>query len=275
MMGASCAFIVGVPRSGTTLLRVLLGSHTQIASAPETPWIVGGYGKTSMRQLVNGLTKEASGPLKNLTGVDRGVIISGARYMVQSILECYLESVAKPFLVLKTPDDIAHVEFLVELFPDARLIHIVRDGRDVACSSAAKRNTGWGDKLNGGYGVITIENAMKRWATWEAQAADALAKLPKNQILKLRFEDLVGSPVAELQKVTLGLGLNFEPEMLRYWNHSHILPEWEAGSSDILAHRSISSSNVGRWRNELRPDQARAIWEKYSVALQWRGYTEY
>ena len=46
-------FIIGVPRSGTTLLRVILDSHTQIAAAPETPWILGGYGSAfSLRMMI-------------------------------------------------------------------------------------------------------------------------------------------------------------------------------------------------------------------------------
>ena len=58
--------ILGVPRSGTTLLRVLLDSHSMVAGAPETPWLTGGYGDFSIRSLVESLNDHKIGPVQTL-----------------------------------------------------------------------------------------------------------------------------------------------------------------------------------------------------------------
>lgn len=267
-------FVVGVPRSGTTLLRVLLGSHSQIASSPETPWITGPYGHMSVRSLVNSLNEDLTGPAKNMPGVGREHIILGARHLIETILAGYQPAQNKKWLTLKTPDDIANVGFLGELFPAAHIIHIVRDGRDVACSSLSKSTEGWGGKLNGGYGQLTLENAIRRWADWETQAANELSKVCSCRVNSIRYEDIVSEPGLSLKKLLSALSLDYEAEMLCYWKHSHVFPSWEAGSNDVAVRRAISDASVGRWRREINEEQASAIWDRYSKVLKSRGYPE-
>src|SRR5438046_2599807 len=61
-------FIIGVPRSGTTLLRVLLDSHSEIAGLPETPWLLGAYGsEISLKAMLSGLIDGPYGAVRNVT----------------------------------------------------------------------------------------------------------------------------------------------------------------------------------------------------------------
>src|SRR5215472_7987272 len=126
-------FIVGVPRSGTTLLRVLLDSHSEIAALPETPWLLGAYGPDpSLRAVLQGLIDGPYGAVRNISGVDEDDVLAAGSALLERLFAPMLQARNKTHLVLKTPADIRHLDFLIRLLPAARFIHITRDGRDVA-----------------------------------------------------------------------------------------------------------------------------------------------
>ena len=166
--GAECPAIVllGVPRSGTTLLRVLLGSHPSIQAACETPWICGGYGSNSLRHLVAYLNGDPLGPVANLSGVSADDVLAASRAFVVTLLESYRLRSGKERVVIKTPDDVAHLDFLVNQFPGADFVHIYRDGRDVACSTVQQKGKLLGKHIPP-YGEICLESALRRWKDWE------------------------------------------------------------------------------------------------------------
>jgi hypothetical protein len=76
--------ILGVPRGGTTLLRVLLGSHPRIQAASETPWTCGGYGANSLRHLIDHLKNDHTGPRANMSGVTEDDLLEAAEASCRS-----------------------------------------------------------------------------------------------------------------------------------------------------------------------------------------------
>jgi len=239
--------IVGVPRSGTTLLRVLLDSHSQILALPETPWLLGAYGRdASLREMLSGLTDGPFGVVKNVTGVQSDHVREAGRAFLETLFEPVLEERKKSVVLFKTPADIRHLDFLTDLLPDARYIHITRDGRDVAMSQLAKKGTFFQDLRE--YRNITFANVFRRWMEWEKRIREVLYN-GNVAVVHLRYEDLIENPEVELRKITQFLGVPFEPEMLDYASRDHDYPSWEAGSTDVAHHRRISDSSVGKWRN--------------------------
>jgi protein-tyrosine sulfotransferase len=130
-------FLVGVPRSGSTMLRLILDSHPSVFSTVELPWIGGnyfsdGYGpEASVRCLYRRLANASMQTSSD--GLER--IKSACRAFVEQVIRTAMAGTNKTVWVEKTPDNIIQVPFLAELFPDAKFLRVIRDGRDVALST--------------------------------------------------------------------------------------------------------------------------------------------
>jgi hypothetical protein len=242
--------IVGVPRSGTTLLRVLLGAHSLVLGLPETPWLLGAYGDgASLRAFLTVLADAPTGYVANVKGAQAADVFEAGRAFVEALVRPALARRGKERVVLKTPDDIRFLEFLAALFPDACYVHICRDGRDVALSYVAKKGR-WFPRHDG-RGGVDFFTMLRRWHAWESKARRILAGGGVSSLC-LRYEDLVTRPEAEVRRLCDFLGLPFEPAMLRFAEADLDYPSWEAGSSDVRASKSISADSVGRWRQAPR-----------------------
>lgn len=263
-------FVVGVPRSGTTLLRVLLDSHSQVLALPETPWVAGAYGRDpSLREVLQGLIDGPFGPVHNIAGVERGHVLSAGRRFLEDLFAPVLAERNKTKLAFKTPADIRHLDFLKALFPDAWFIHITRDGRDVSMSQMAKRGTFFSDLKE--YRRLSFANVFKRWVEWERRVRDMLHR-DNVRLIHIRYEDLITDPERELRRVTQFLSVPFEPGMLDYAGKRHDYPSWEAGSTDVAGHAGLSSNSIGKWRRaKLTPEMLYTL-AHYDHALIELGY---
>ncbi len=265
-------FIIGVPRSGTTLLRVLLDSHSQLAAAPETPWITGGYSKQSLREYLAFLMNDKLGPTANLASVSQDVVYAAARNFLSTLFAGYLEEKGKQQLVLNTPDDVEYLDFLTRLYPESAFIHIYRDGRDVACSTINYKDVYFGEKHLREYGDLTYHNALKRWYVWENNIRSILKLDSGVRFTSLAYENLVGEPEEKLKTLCEFLAVKFEPAMLDYAGFTHDYPEWEAGSVDVKQRQGITTSSIGRWRNEVSPEDLLATDRMCGPFLAELGY---
>ncbi len=182
-------FILGVPRSGTTLLRILLDSHPSIAAPPETPWIFGGYGGVSFRALIQSLDTGNEGLVKSW-GTSSEMIRTLFLNVLDEIFQDFLKRSKKTMLVLKTPDDIWYLEDMFRFYPSSKYIHIYRDGRDVACSTVRIKNRIKAQKHIIGYGKNNHLNAFRRWMEWETKIYTALKKPTAPSMLHVKYEDL-------------------------------------------------------------------------------------
>src|SRR4051794_27962840 len=117
-------FVVGCSRSGTTLLRALLDAHPLLAVPPESHFAVA----PRLRRL-------GRDPWFRLWGIEppdlRGLDVADA---VRAVFAAYAAAQGKPRYADKTPHYVSHLPLLAERFPEARFVHVVRDGRDVALS---------------------------------------------------------------------------------------------------------------------------------------------
>jgi protein-tyrosine sulfotransferase len=255
VMGKPPIFILGVPRSGTTLLRTVLDSHPRIACGPETPWL-GGPQARSVRELARFLGEDPHGYCANFGG-GRAVVAAGARAMVEHLMLDYARRRGKRRWAEKTPDNVQCVGFLLELFPDGRFVHLTRGGLDVAASTSVipeerRGISAWHEtNLPVGPGLTianTPFNALLRWRHWDSMVSRALAGL---EHFRLSYERLVTEPEPTLRELMAFIEEPFEPSMLRYAEHPHDFPDWEWGSADVKARASIASDRVGRAKQLL------------------------
>lgn len=221
-------FVVGVPRSGTTLVRMVLDSHPDIYAGPEMPWLGGNYHRTeiSLRGLYDRFKHDRFSPLRAMN-VKENVIKAAFRNFILTIMEEELKSQKKRIWVEKTPDNIFQVPFLKEIFPEARFIHILRDGRDVALSSVKARK-----KLS------TLNYFIPRSALngcKEEKSTNFLRYGGKflKAIIPKSLKDWLGDnvmpyPRLNISKALSSNGIKWEPRMLRttYFNALWRWKEW-------------------------------------------------
>jgi hypothetical protein len=251
-MGDTALFILGVPRSGTTLLRTILDSHPHLAVGPECPWIAGSYGEVvSFRVLFDSLVNDRHGPVRNFAGVSEADVSVALGEAISRILNSYAAAKGKKRWLEKTPNHITEIPLLTKLFPQSKYIHIIRDGRDVACSSFKEREN-WGKDLsNRGERVSnTLLNALQRWCAWIRQF-EKWQEEYELDTCQIRYEDLVRDPRAVLGKVLDFIEEPWSDEVLEYGEQKHDFPAWESGSRDVFQKRKISDGGVGRWKNKF------------------------
>lgn len=190
-------FVIGSPRSGTTWVQHMLGSHELICAPQETglfesylgPWRATWAAQLAeatrpdvrRRGLPSVLTTEAFSALLRRTAVD----IYGRALQVKPSARILLD---------KEPSNTYQTEVIAAVFPEARLIHVLRDGRDVASSLLAARS-GWGRD----WAPTTVARAAETWRDHVARARAARCLgLP---YLEVRYEDLLERPVDSLVEV--------------------------------------------------------------------------
>jgi hypothetical protein len=171
----------------------------------------------------------------------------------------------KEILVLKTPDDIWFVDELIDFFPDAKILHLRRDVRDVALSTI---DTGF-PTLNH-FGDNNFANAVGRWIACETKIQQ-LAKTHTN-IHSFRFEDLVTHPKAELERAAGTLGVPFSPRMLDYAPHLTDTPAWEAGSRSVMRQTSLNAARAWAHRSITPTKEQRQVIEDNASRIEALGY---
>lgn len=265
-------FILGVPRSGTTLLRTLLDSHPGIACGPESPWIAGSYGDlTSFKDLYQSLATDKRGPVRNLTGVQEQDVALALGKAINEIFTAHARARGKELWVEKTPNHALDIPLLHAMFPRAKYLHLVRDGRDVACSTYNGRKQ-WGMLPDvDGPMEITRLNALERWARWEKLIADCGAEYSFT-MHGLRYEDLIAEPERELRAILEFLGQEYHPGMLDYAASAHDYPGWEAGSADVRHKGGLDPSSLHRWKTEYPEEELSAASDLVRQTLRRHGY---
>lgn len=244
--------IGGSERSGTTLLRVLLGRHPEISCGRES---------TLFLKRVSG--PRDIGPRFDLDAdlIERWQRESRSQVeFIERFQASLLASEGKSVWAEKTPENVNRFAFVRRHFPNARLIHIIRDGRDVVCSL---RRQSWA-RLRGHHwkSPQALEICADQWAS-RVLAGRQFAADPL--YLELRYEDLVCDPEATLRRVLDFVGLDWSDRLLQ--------PEAAGRDFDEIRARSpVSDCSVGRWRDELSISERELIGERIGYVLVSLGY---
>src|SRR2546422_5658746 len=204
-------FIVGCPRSGTTLLRHIVSAHPQIVITPEAHWIplwfekrIGLTPKGLVTvELISELlahTKFALfrlGREELLTLAGSGEPISYASF-VTGIFDLYGKKRGKKLVGNKTPDSVRRMDFLHALWPHARFVHLILDGRDVALSLRA-----WPRVTQKRPGTLPtwkddpVSTAALWWELNVRRGREGGRLLGSGLYHELRYESLIANPAEE------------------------------------------------------------------------------
>jgi hypothetical protein len=281
-------FIVGVNRSGTTLLRLMLDSHPLLTIPPETHFVpemirLARRDNTTRKRLVRAAT---SHPRWGDFGLDENELLERLQDVkplrpapaIRVFYDMYAEKEGKPRWGDKTPRYMRAMPRIERALPEARFVHLIRDGRDVALSQA--------ERALGG-DVTSISEVAGRWKRRIETARQHSAEL--DNYLEVRYEDLVGEPEETLRTICAFIDLPYDATMLRYYEHAaDRLTEMDrdlgtgengpvrTGNERMAGHAMTSeppsTGRCGRWRDEMS-DADRTEFERVAgVLLTDLGY---
>jgi hypothetical protein len=296
-------FIVGVSRSGTTLTRRILDRHSRIGIATENHYLghllawegarhyfrrVGDLrDDATVRRLVDLIytgelqrrsrLRELSPYWRWLTErVPRGDIEARLlasdrteRGMFEAFLRIYADRRGKAIMGEKTPAHLAYVETLLEWFPDARVVHCLRDPRAIYVSELRRRAEA---PATFPYRQLVRAPALLAafvllQVTWAWAAAvhrhRTLSRRFPGRYRTLRFEDLVRTPEVTLRDLCDFLGVAFEPRMLEQRVTSRGARVGETG---------FDAGAADRWQSLISRRARRAIETLLGSRLAEMGY---
>ena len=262
-------FVVGSARSGTTLLRLILNAHPKVAVPPESRFVVELYtGADEVDRdafleelaahkmfLAWGLPIETvRTELPNSDRVAFHVAVRGA-------FRAYARRQGKTRWGDKTPRYVEHISLLATLFPDARFVHLVRDGRNVALSFADVP-----------FGPRSVTGAARLWAERVTAGTRTGRRLGPGRYLELKYEDLVENLGREIRNLCDFLELDFDDAMLDYTERSRdvVLPR-AARYNPSVTKRPISG--LRSWESSLPGRHVELFEAMAGQALTELGYT--
>lgn len=220
-------FIVGCERSGTTLLRVILDSHPHLCSGEETGFLV------NMEKIVT----ESWSQLEQF-GLEKEEILDNIRKFFLCFHHKYCETTGKKRWIDKTSQYVEHLEFVNELFPKCKVIHIIRDGRDVAASAREK------------WGKMSFFAILHRWPKQVRMGRFAGEWLGNDRYFEITYENLVNDPRKALTALTTFLGTKWDDALLNHSGKRHSITIQQP-NIDKRALHPINKSKVGSWKRRL------------------------
>lgn len=233
--GAGCAstapiFVLGRPRSGSTLVEQILASHPAIEGTAELPYIgslasqLAGGGSSSTFYDSRYLDTLASLPLPELQAL-------GERYLAQASAHRLTD---RPHFIDKKPANAVHVGLIHLILPQARIIDVRR--HPMACGFSMFKS--YSSK-----GRLRLDELGRYYRDYVALMAHFDAVLP-GRVLRVHYEDLVREPEAQVRRLLDHLGLPFEPACLRFHETERTL----LTPSSEQVRRPINTDAVAHWR---------------------------
>lgn len=237
-------FVYGALRSGTTLFRLMIDAHPQLANPGEADFLF-----DHLEQTDQGIWRYEREALETNRIFQRydlplpGPETDGVAHL-REMIRVFGERAREKGGGHLTLNIHRHVDRVVELLPEAKVIHLLRDPRDVANSCIGM---GWAG---------TSYHGVRMWIDTE-QAWDR-AGLPPDRVLELRYENLMRTPEPTLGRVCEFLGVSYDPVMLSY-------PETSTyGPPDARL--------TEQWRRKTTPEMLGLVEHRVGSLLEARGY---
>ncbi|HUB25625.1 MAG TPA: sulfotransferase, partial [Tepidisphaeraceae bacterium] len=260
---------VGHERSGTTLLAAIFDRHSRIAVPPETHFF------TDL--IPPNRAHETGDPIDMINHIWRGLRLRDLQLDPRELLarlnapatwaslfleslQLYAERRGKQWIGEKTPNHWRHAADLLRLFPQSRLLWMVRDGRDTV---ASLMKMPWRPHSNLAAHALSWRHAAERMQACQRQFPD--------RILQVRFEDLVTDQEAQVRLACDFIGIDFEPQQLDPAAPTGVVPDWEQPWK-CRVFSSPDPSRIGVARRELGDDSLQLLQTLLGPTLFTLGY---
>jgi hypothetical protein len=269
-------FIFGCPRSGTTLLRLMLHSHARVAIPAETKFVLPAYAarcefgdleeSKNRRKLAEWIIGDRSTKVHAL-GMDPGGLVdeiaAGPPTLGSAIgivFRAYARLHGKQRWGDKRPSYSQHVPALLRMFPDAQFVHLVRDGRDCVASLLEMP---WFDG--------DVHHAVCAWRETIDRGRRIAERLGPDTYYELQYERLVADPADELTRLCGFLGEEFDPAMTHPEGLAkQIVPSRKRWHE--RTHDAVTTSRVGSWAERLDPWEISLAEATFGQRLAEYGY---
>ena len=282
-------FVVGVTRSGTTLLRLMLDAHPEMAVPPVTHFVLDvvrafKQGPVSAERCVEIVTSHRRWPDFGLEPAALHERVSALEPLepgeaLRAFYRLYAERAGKRRWGDKTPGYLRRMRAIERVLPEARFVHLIRDGRDVAVSITGLH-----------FGPANVRDAAERWAKRIRRARRQGAKV--RHYTEVRYEDLVGDPQTTLKVICDYVELGWDAAMLDYHQRAgerlseitrdlprgrkdregEVIPAGQRVAIHERASRPPQSDRVGRWRTEMSDSDLRVFAQTAGDLLEELGY---
>jgi hypothetical protein len=253
-------FILGNPRSGTTLFRLMLNSHPLICVPPESGFAHWWYDKykfwdvscnnDNLRVLdfIKDVLSSKKIELWNLdeSRIARKISLTQPSNYAELCRCVYLAYAGDDVQLIGDKNNyyINHLDDIVSIFPNTKFIHLARDGRDVACSYRGIKT------LNSAspYKPLLPYNISEIAKQWGENVNRIEKFISDKKSLTLKYEDLIHNPDSTLQKVCNFLGVNYSKRMLLFYEKNNndepdLTLDWKRKTLE-----SLNSSNSEKYK---------------------------
>jgi sulfotransferase family protein len=270
-------FVVGVARSGTTLLRYMLCGNPRLYLAPESNFIPRFFRKHPTEPISR---DRATRILSRISGYhtfwrdwqgdppDPDELIEGLEpltpgALVDSLYSRYAAQYGASRWGDKSTIYPAWIELFVRMFPTCQIVHVIRDVRDVTVSSL--------DAYRGArFFYMDAYYASRMWKERLGTAIEAGRRLPPTQYHEIRYEELTADPEAKLLELCAFLGEEFHPAMLS--PSKEALKHYHAFGIHRMVRTEVTTARSGRWKRDLSPEDQRIVQRVAGTTLEGLGY---
>jgi Sulfotransferase family len=262
-------FLVGCPRSGTTLLQSLLAAHPQIASFPESKFfhyilpepeyeprrLALGLISRRLRPRLEKYFRDELGRSDMLQQLPRIVFMSYYTHKFMNIMYLMTKEQGKSIFLEKTPDHIYKIEYIERFVPRSRFIHILRNGADVVASLyevTKKYPDAWA-------GAKNIDMCI---AEWTRAVKCSIEHIHKSNHILVKYEDLVENTSYILKKTCQFIGVEFDQKMLE--NYAFFGKNLSLDREGRSITNVIQNANSKKFYTVFDPDQRKYVLERLS-----------
>ncbi|MEG3875776.1 sulfotransferase [Microcoleus sp. herbarium7] len=264
-------FLVGAPRSGTTILQALLASHPKITSFPETKFFHYLWTEKLKSKLPDRLReffhKEICRPeLYDELQIRRQSTTDRVAWFV-GILDRLAAEEGNEIWLEKTPEHVYFIQDILNYLPEAKFVHIVRNPLDVVASMRKATS----DRLNNALwgGEWTLDFSIERWKS-SALISLRFRDTPQ-QHLVVRYEDLLQDKIRLLSICCYFIDIAYDVEMLRNYRVKAVKLGLGLPWHDRID-RDIEPATVAKYESFLNVDEVRYILRQTAELRSYFGY---